>query len=119
MKAVLSSLAALLLAAAPPQSPISPERIKADDRALSSDAFAGRGPGEPGEEKTVAYLVHAFAEAGLEPAGERGGWTQDVPMVRLDRQPGAKLSLRVAGKLANLRPGPDAALTLRNPGRFT
>jgi Zn-dependent M28 family amino/carboxypeptidase len=116
---VFSSLAAVLLGAAPPQSPISSERIKADDRALSADAFAGRGPGEPGEARTVAYLAHAFAEAGLEPAGERGGWFQDVPMVRLDRQPGARLSVRIAGKVTTLRPGPDAALTLRNSGRFT
>lgn len=49
---------------------------------LSSDAYEGRAPGTAGEEKTVAYLIKKFEEAGLEP-GNNGKWTQDVPLVEI------------------------------------
>ncbi len=94
---------------------ISADRIKEDVKNLSSDEFLGRGPGEPGEEKTVNYLAAAFEKAGLEPAGENGGWFQEVPLVRLDRQPGATMSLSVAGKPMPLELGRNATLSLRNP----
>ena len=105
-------LAISLLAAALTAAPIAADRIKADVRTLSSDAFAGRGPGEAGETKTIAYLAAQFAAAGLEPGGEHGGWLQEVPLVRLDRAPGATMALD--GTALTL--GRDAALSLRNPG---
>lgn len=49
---------------------------------LSSDAYEGRSPGTPGEEKTVAYLIRKYEEAGLKP-GNNGKWTQDVPLVEI------------------------------------
>ena len=81
----------MLIAAAPPPVTISAERIKADVATLSSDAFAGRGPGEKGEAATIEFLARSFATAGLEPGGENGSWTQDVARVRIDRMPGANL----------------------------
>lgn len=102
----------LAAAAAIAATPIAADRIKADVRTLSSDAFGGRGPGEPGEAKTVDYLAAQFAAAGLQPAGEHGGWTQDVPLVRLDREAGATLTLDGTA----LALGRDAALGLRNAG---
>jgi Zn-dependent M28 family amino/carboxypeptidase len=50
--------------------------------ALASDEFEGRAPGTPGEEKTVALLIERFQAAGLEP-GNKGSWTQDVPLVEI------------------------------------
>jgi Zn-dependent M28 family amino/carboxypeptidase len=111
---ILASL--LLLAAAPAASPISAERIKEDVRILASDEFAGRGPGEVGEAKTVAYLADAFRRAGLEPGGENGSWYQDVPLVRLDRLPGATMSLRFGARRVPLVLGRSATLSLRNVG---
>lgn len=49
---------------------------------LSSDAYEGRAPGTPGEEKTVAYIIKKYEEAGLKP-GNNGKWTQDVPLVEI------------------------------------
>ncbi|WP_085810815.1 M28 family peptidase [Sphingomonas sp. TZW2008] len=97
--------------------PISPAEIKADVRELSSDAFAGRGPGEDGEATTLAYLEKQFASAGLQPAGENGSWYQEVPLVRLDRLPGAALSLTVSGRRVPLAIGRQASLGLANAGR--
>jgi Zn-dependent M28 family amino/carboxypeptidase len=51
-------------------------------RTLASDAFEGRAPGTAGEAKTIGYIAEQFRLAGLEPAGENGGWTQKVPLVR-------------------------------------
>ncbi len=98
-------------------SPISAERIKADVKELSSDEFLGRGPGEPGDDKAVAYLAEAFKKAGLEPGGEDGGWFQKVPLVRLDRLPGAKLTLKAGGAEIPLELGRNISLGLRNEGQ--
>ena len=72
-------------------------------RVLASDEFEGRSMGGRGEEKTVAYLIEQFRQAGLEPGGENGGWTQAVPMIRTKlqspvvtaKQAGADRPLRV------------------------
>ena len=50
-------------------------------KVLASDEFEGRGPGTPGEEKTVAYLVDQFRKAGLKPGNPDGTFVQDVPLV--------------------------------------
>jgi Zn-dependent M28 family amino/carboxypeptidase len=98
---------------------ISADRIKADVKALSSDEFLGRGPGEEGDAKATAYLAAAFEKAGLEPGGEEGGWFQKVPLVRLDRLPGARLKIRVGEREIPLELGKNATLALRNSGRTT
>lgn len=95
---------------------ISADRIKAHDRILSSDAFGGRGPGEDGESRTIDYLQKAFADAGLAPGGDHGGWLQDVPLIRLDRAPGASMTLLLGDRSRPLTLGRDATLSLRNPG---
>jgi Zn-dependent M28 family amino/carboxypeptidase len=109
-----------MLAAAPVGAPIvSTAEIKAHVAALSSDAFAGRGPGEVGEIRTIEYLQRAFEQAGLKPAGENGGWLQPVPLVRLDRLAGATLSMSVGDTSIPLTINRQATLTLTTPGRTT
>jgi Zn-dependent M28 family amino/carboxypeptidase len=61
---------------------ISEATLKDVTRTLSLDAFEGRAPGTPGEDKTLAYLVEQFRRAGLEP-GNHGSWFQDVPLVEI------------------------------------
>ncbi|HEY0271051.1 MAG TPA: M28 family metallopeptidase [Sphingomonas sp.] len=85
MRRILLPLACLLaIAAAPPQ--FSTTRVSDDIRALSSDAFEGRGPATPGETKTVDYVIRRMQAAGLQPggtmAGGKRGWTQEVPLLR-------------------------------------
>ena len=55
-------------------------------KTLSSDAFEGRGPGTPGEEKSVQYIKSQFARIGLKP-GNNGDWFQTVPMVETTADP--------------------------------
>ncbi|HEY3814885.1 MAG TPA: M28 family peptidase [Caulobacteraceae bacterium] len=100
MRAALATvLAALALtaAAAPPASappsPISAARIRQDVRVLSSDAFEGRGPGQPAEHKTLDYLIAQFKAAGLQPGGPNGAWLQNVPLTQFDRSARVDASL--------------------------
>ena len=58
---------------------------------LSSDAYEGRAPGTEGEEKTVAYIIKKYEEAGLTP-GNNGKWTQDVPLVEITAKNATPLS---------------------------
>jgi Zn-dependent M28 family amino/carboxypeptidase len=82
MIAFLLAAAAAAAAAATPQPQISPEHLSRDVKVLASDAFGGRAPGTPGEDKTVAWLIAQFKASGLEPGGRDGSWTQPVPLIR-------------------------------------
>jgi Zn-dependent M28 family amino/carboxypeptidase len=83
---------------------IDPQRLSEIVRTLASDEFQGRAPGTAGEEKTVAYLTESFRKLGLEPGGEKGGWTQAVPVVRTQMGAPSTLSVSVAGEATSLTP---------------
>lgn len=55
--------------------------LLADIRELSSDAYEGRGPGTPGEDRTVSFLESRFRQLGLQPGNPDGSYIQKVPMV--------------------------------------
>ena len=59
-------------------------RLSEHARVLSSDEFEGRGLAGPGEAKTLDYITRQFLHLGLEPAGDEGGWTQRVPLRRIE-----------------------------------
>jgi Zn-dependent M28 family amino/carboxypeptidase len=85
MRASLLSVLALLAAApaAAQQAPaISVDTLKEVTKTLSSDAFEGRAPTTPAEDKTVGYIVQRFKAAGLQP-GNHGSWFQEVPLVEI------------------------------------
>lgn len=81
---LLGLSSSMAVAAATPD--FSAARVSDDIRTLASDAFEGRGPATPGEEKAVTYIVAQMRTAGLQPGGDmvrgRRGWTQDVPLLR-------------------------------------
>ena len=72
----------------------SEDMLKRITRELSSDAFQGRAPVTEGETLTVNYLIREFQNAGLQP-GNRGSWTQDVPLVEISATNNP--SLRITG----------------------
>ncbi len=91
---LLAGFATLLAAAATSAAPqVDMQRMSDITRVLASDEFQGRAPGTPGEDHTVPYLIEQFKAAGLEPAGENGGWTQTVPMIRTRLAVPAELSI--------------------------
>jgi Zn-dependent M28 family amino/carboxypeptidase len=86
---------------------ISIDTMKEVTRTLSSDAFEGRAPGTPGEEKTLAYLVGKFSGAGLQP-GNKGSWFQEVPLVEIAAKGVSPLVITGGnGKAMRFAYGPD------------
>lgn len=49
---------------------------------ISADELEGRGPGSPGEQRTIEYLEDQFLEMGLQPAAG-GSFRQDVSLVEI------------------------------------
>lgn len=84
----LSVLAILLAGAAPGGDEplkaafdsITVEGILQHIKVLASDEYEGRGPGTPGEEKTVAYLTEQLRGMGLKPGNPDGTFEQKVPL---------------------------------------
>ncbi len=78
--AALAACASMPMVGTPAR--IDPDRLSAHVQALSDDSFEGRGIATPAEDKVIAYLSEAFADAGFEPGGENGDWTQAVTLRR-------------------------------------
>jgi len=81
-RALLSALAAALpgatLAATPPQP--DPHRLQAHLRFLADPLLEGREAGTRGFDLAAAYVASQFAQLGLKPLGDAGGYAQAVPL---------------------------------------
>jgi hypothetical protein len=117
--AVIALVAGLALtfarsAGAQSSGPIDPARLSDITRELASDRFAGRAPGGPGEAVTIDYISSQFKALGLEPAGDNGGWTQKVALIRTRLSGPVALSLTTgAGSLTLLQGQDTQVMTLR------
>ena len=60
---------------------IDPEKMRAHVRFLSLDLLEGRGPGTRGDKLAAQYIATQFALDGLQPAGDKGSWFQQVPLL--------------------------------------
>src|SRR5262245_64203188 len=104
MKPQLAVVLALLAASAhaADTAAIDPARLSAHVKTLASDAFEGRAPATPGEQKTVAYITEQMKAAGLQPGGDlKNGaraWTQDVPLAQVTIDGPIALSATAAGQ---------------------
>jgi Zn-dependent M28 family amino/carboxypeptidase len=91
-----------------------PQRLSAEDKVLSSDAFEGRGPATPGETRTVAYVIAQMQAAGLQPGGDlkagKRAWTQAVPLARAEITGPIALSVVSGGKTIQLTQGNEIAV---------
>ncbi len=85
---------------------ISVDTMREVTRVLSTDAFEGRAPGTAGEEKTLAYLVRAFANAGLKP-GNGDSWFQDVPLMEITGSGFSDLTINGSGEPMKFAHGLD------------
>ena len=79
------------------------------DKTLSSDAFEGRGPGTPGEDKSVEYIKAQMQRMGLKP-GNNGDWFQTVPMVETTADPNTTLTFTVGDMSRTLKFGDDMVM---------
>jgi len=90
---------------------ITAEGILAHTRELSSDAYEGRSPGTPGEEKTVQYLTEQFRQLGLKPGNPDGSWIQPVEMIGFTATP--VMSVTAGGRPIPLQFPDDVVVTSR------
>ncbi|GAB5488205.1 MAG: M28 family metallopeptidase [Parasphingorhabdus sp.] len=89
---------------------LSEETMKSVTEELSSDAYEGRAPGTPGEEKTLALLTKKFGEAGLEP-GNGDSWFQDVPLVSIEANDVSPLKITGGSEEMSFAYGPEMVVT--------
>src|SRR5258706_9081995 len=68
-------------AAEAPLPMVDKEKIRAHVKYLSSDELEGRGTGQRGGDMAADYIGKQFASYGLKPAGDKGTFFQEVPMV--------------------------------------
>jgi hypothetical protein len=98
------------LAAPPAGDPASALRVRADVEFLASDGLEGRDTGSKGYQIAADYVASQFRAIGLEPAGEKGGWFQQVPFRRASFDKSPVITLAVNGKRVALEQGKDASL---------
>ena len=98
------------LSQTPAADPSVARRIRADVEFLASDNLEGRDTGSRGHAIAADYVASQFRAIGLEPAGEKGGWFQQVPFRRASYEQQPKLTLTVNGKPVVLEQGKDAGL---------
>ncbi|HET9034266.1 MAG TPA: M28 family metallopeptidase [Dokdonella sp.] len=112
VSAIALSVPLLAYAADAPQ--FDAKRLSEHVRVLSSDAFEGRGPATPGEEKTLEYVIGQFKQAGLQPGGDlKDGkrlWTQAVPLLRAEIVGKPTLAFEVNGESEPLTQGEQIAV---------
>src|SRR5947208_14070277 len=85
------------------QPDISPRRIRAHVKFLSSDLLEGRGPGTRGDQLATEYIATQFALAGLKPAGDHGSYFQQVPLIGVETEPSARLSAAKNGETLDFK----------------
>lgn len=85
------------------QPDISAARIRAHVKFLSSDLLEGRGPGTRGDQLATEYIATQFALAGLKPAGDQGTFFQQVPLVGVETEPSARLSVDRNGQTLDFK----------------
>ena len=87
-------------------SALSGENVLGHIKVLASDAFEGRGPGTPGEDKTVDYLTARFKGFGLGPGNPDGTFVQAVPLVGFEAL-ATSGSIRFKDKTIDLKAADD------------
>src|SRR5512134_4036233 len=109
--------AALLIAAATAsaQPPATVEadiarRVRADVEFLSSDALEGRDTGSKGYTIAAEYVASQFRAIGLQPAGDKGSWFQQVPFRRASHAKPPVMTMTIGGKEIPLKDGTDASI---------
>jgi hypothetical protein len=93
--AAIVALAAPVIAFAAEPS-FSPERFRAHVAFLADDMLEGREPGTRGHELAARYVASQFDLLGLKPAGENGGWYQQVQFAEA-RLSDAPASVTISG----------------------
>jgi len=91
---------------------VQPAALEAHVRYLADDRLRGRLPGTPGYQLAVDYVTSQLKQNGVQPAGDRGGYTQAVRLRRAFMEAGATASYQPASGAAQ-----PAIAFYPNPGQ--
>jgi len=83
----------VLLAQKAPTPRIEADKIRDTVKYLSSDELEGRGTGQKGGDAAADWIAAQFKSYGLKPAGAKGSYFQDVPMVGVKTLPQTTFTL--------------------------
>ena len=86
--AAIGVAACLTLGAlAGPKPKVEAAKIREYVKKLASDEFEGRGTGQPGGDAAADLIAKQFESFGLKPAGDKGTYFQEVPMMGVKTLP--------------------------------
>ena len=85
-------------------------RVRADVEFLSSDTLEGRDTGSRGYTIAADYVASQFRAIGLQPAGDNGGWFQQVPFRRASHAKPPVMTMTIGGKQIALKDSADASV---------
>lgn len=96
---------------------ITPQMLRGHVAVLASDDYEGREPGTAGGDRAEAYVLQAFADAGLKPGAPDGRWRQEVAMadhqaatLRAIVRQGSRSTTLTADQIAGLGLSPTTAI---------
>jgi Zn-dependent M28 family amino/carboxypeptidase len=92
-------------------------RVTNDIKTLASDEYEGRGPATRAETKTIDYIAAQFKAAGLKPAGDKGSFFQDVPLLKSDIVGAPSLAMAIGGTAKALTQGNEIAVRAASTGQ--
>ncbi|QIL74424.1 M28 family peptidase [Hymenobacter sp. HDW8] len=109
--ALAQSVAAPLKPIQKALSKVSADNYKAHVQYLADDKLQGRLPGTPGYQMAVDYVAGQLKKSGVEPAGDKGTFTQEVRLRRAFTEPAATMQLQsAAGQTTVLKAGEEFVL---------
>ncbi|MDA1322919.1 MAG: M28 family peptidase, partial [Proteobacteria bacterium] len=94
---------------------VDPARLNEATRVLASNAFEGRAPVTPGEDRTIAWLTQQFQALGLEPGGPNGSWVQVAQVSRTSQDGPAAISVTANGRTTELQRAKDVIVSSDRP----
>ena len=86
-------------------------QLKKDITYLADDKLKGRQPGTEGYQMAADYVIERLKAYGVQPAGEKGGWLQQVKLRKAFIAPGAQISLAKGTANIALTYGRDVTIT--------
>jgi hypothetical protein len=89
----------------------SASQLKADITYLADDKLKGRQPGTEGYKMAADYVIERLKAYGVQPAGDGGGWLQQVKLRKAFIAPGAQVSLSKGATNINLAYGRDVTIS--------
>jgi len=104
LRPILGLAAGLLAATSAFAQTITPAMLREHIAILASDDYEGREPGTAGGERTEAYVIQAFAAAGLKPGAPGGRWRQEVALTSAVAGP-ATVTVRRGATASTIAPG--------------